>query len=247
MLTIHLDNLPSACLGSAALDTACSTRCFASSSLAFVQVPTLINIAFSTHQCFSAIDSLASLHLQGALSVPHLLVSHVFEEVLHMAAPSEGGRSFCEGMQDELADILMRTVNIISNFFEMLDLDKNGNVELADLHRMQVCLHFTTYHKCFACYAEAFERVQAPGTCRKCTKGWHHLLVSGKSSLCTVIFAVRQVCMTTFAACNSFGLNISKHSGGREAYTDLEQLHLQDSKLSGCICYARSLHDRKAA
>ena len=55
-----------------------------------------------------------------------------------MAAPSEGGRSLCEGMQDELGDILMRTVNIISNFFEMLDLDKNGNVELADLHRMQV-------------------------------------------------------------------------------------------------------------
>lgn len=58
-----------------------------------------------------------------------------------MAAPSEGGRSFCEGMQDELGDVLMRTVNIISNFFEMLDLDKNGNVELADLHRMQVCLY----------------------------------------------------------------------------------------------------------
>lgn len=57
-----------------------------------------------------------------------------------MAAPSEGGRSLCEGMQDELGDILMRTVNIISNFFEMLDLDKNGNVELADLHRMQVRL-----------------------------------------------------------------------------------------------------------
>lgn len=55
-----------------------------------------------------------------------------------MAAPSEGGRSLCEGMQDELGDVLMRTVNIISNFFEMLDLDKNGNVELADLHRMQV-------------------------------------------------------------------------------------------------------------
>ena len=72
--------------------------------------------------------------------MPHLLVSHVFEEVLHMAAPSEGGRSLCEGMQDELGDILMRTVNIISNFFEMLDLDKNGNVELADLHRMQVSM-----------------------------------------------------------------------------------------------------------
>lgn len=55
-----------------------------------------------------------------------------------MAAPSEGGRSLCEGMLDELGDILMHTVNIISNFFEMLDLDRNGNVELADLHRMQV-------------------------------------------------------------------------------------------------------------
>ena len=77
--------------------------------------------------------------VQGALSVPHLLVSHVFEEVLHMAAPSEGGRSFCEGMQDPLGDTLMRTVNILSSFFAMLDLDKNGNVELADLHRMQVC------------------------------------------------------------------------------------------------------------
>ena len=64
-----------------------------------------------------------------------------------MAAPSEGGRSFCEGVQDELADILMRTVNIISNFFEMLDLDKNGNVELADLHRMQVCWRSTTCHR----------------------------------------------------------------------------------------------------
>lgn len=82
--------------------------------------------------------AICSFVVQGALSVPHLLVSHVFEEVLHMAAPSEGGRSLCEGMQDELGDILMRTVNIISNFFEMLDLDKNGNVELADLHRMQV-------------------------------------------------------------------------------------------------------------
>lgn len=68
--------------------------------------------------------------------MPHLLVSHVFEEILHMATPSEG--SFCEGVQDELGDNLMRTVNIISSFFEMLDLDKNGNVELADLHRMQV-------------------------------------------------------------------------------------------------------------
>ena len=55
-----------------------------------------------------------------------------------MAAPSEGGQSYCEGVQDELGDTLMRTVNIISSFFEMLDLDKNGNVELADLHRMQV-------------------------------------------------------------------------------------------------------------
>lgn len=78
--------------------------------------------------------------LQGALSVPHLLVSHVFEEILHMAAPSEGGQSVCEGMQDPLGDILMRTVNILSSFFAMLDLDKNGNVELADLHRMQVRL-----------------------------------------------------------------------------------------------------------
>ena len=48
------------------------------------------------------------------------------------------GKSYCEGVQDELGDTLMRTVNIISSFFEMLDLDKNGNVELADLHRMQV-------------------------------------------------------------------------------------------------------------
>ena len=55
-----------------------------------------------------------------------------------MAAPSEGGRSTCEGVQDELGDVLMSTVNIISSFFEMLDLDKNGNVELADLQRMQV-------------------------------------------------------------------------------------------------------------
>lgn len=55
-----------------------------------------------------------------------------------MAAPSEGGQSYCEGVQDELGDTLMRTVNIISSVFEMLDLDKNGNVELADLHRMQV-------------------------------------------------------------------------------------------------------------
>jgi len=70
--------------------------------------------------------------------VPHLLVCQVFEELLHMAAPSEGGQSYCEGVQDELGDTLMRTVNIISSFFEMLDLDKNGNVELADLHRMQV-------------------------------------------------------------------------------------------------------------
>ena len=75
---------------------------------------------------------------QGALSVPHLLVCQVFEELLHMAAPSEGGQSYCGGVQDELGDTLMRTVNIISSFFEMLDLDKNGNVELADLHRMQV-------------------------------------------------------------------------------------------------------------
>ncbi len=70
--------------------------------------------------------------------MPHLLVCQVFEELLHMAAPSEGGQSYCEGVQDELGDTLMRTVNIISSFFEMLDLDKNGNVELADLHRMQV-------------------------------------------------------------------------------------------------------------
>ena len=70
--------------------------------------------------------------------MPHLLVSHVFEEVLHMAAPSDGGHSYCEAVPDDLGDTLMRTVNIISSFFEMLDLDKNGNVELADLHRMQV-------------------------------------------------------------------------------------------------------------
>ena len=78
--------------------------------------------------------------------MPHLLVSQVFEEVLHMAAPSEGGRSFCEGMRDEIGDVLMRTVNIISSFFEMLDLDKNGNVELADLHRMQVSSQCLDYH-----------------------------------------------------------------------------------------------------
>lgn len=81
------------------------------------------------------------LVVQGALSVPHLLVSHVFEEVLHMAAPSEAGRSYMEGMQDDMVDRLTRTVNIISSFFELLDLDKNGSVELSDLHRMQVCCH----------------------------------------------------------------------------------------------------------
>lgn len=77
---------------------------------------------------------------QGALSVPHLLVSHEFEEVLHMAAPSEGAQSYMEGMQDDMVDRLTRTVNIISSFFELLDLDQNGSVELGDLHRMQVCL-----------------------------------------------------------------------------------------------------------
>lgn len=55
-----------------------------------------------------------------------------------MAAPSESGRSFLEGMQDDMVDRLTRTVNIISSFFELLDLDKNGSVELSDLHRMQV-------------------------------------------------------------------------------------------------------------
>ena len=72
--------------------------------------------------------------------MPHLLVSHEFEEVLHMAAPSEGGQSYMEGMQDDMVDRLTRTVNIISSFFELLDLDQNGSVELGDLHRMQVCL-----------------------------------------------------------------------------------------------------------
>lgn len=82
---------------------------------------------------------LAYVMVQGALSIPHLLVSHVFEEVLHMAAPSDAAGSYTEGMQDDMVERLTRTVNIMSSFFEMLDLDKNGSVELADLHRMQVC------------------------------------------------------------------------------------------------------------
>jgi hypothetical protein len=67
-----------------------------------------------------------------------------------MATPSEGGQSYCEGVQDELGDTLMRTVNIISSFFEMLDLDKNGNVELADLHRMQVSDSALCKGRCFS-------------------------------------------------------------------------------------------------
>ncbi len=110
-----------------------------------------------------------SCFVQGALSVPHLLVCQVFEELLHMAAPSEGGQSYCEGVQDELGDTLMRTVNIISSFFEMLDLDKNGNVELADLHRMQVsdsALYNRSRFSLQCCIAAACTRLR-PYVCNK--------------------------------------------------------------------------------
>ena len=109
---------------------------------------TVINMSCHLLMLLQSLRSDCELMSQGSLSVPHLLVSHVFEEVLHMAAPSEGGRSTCEGVQDELEDVLMRTVNIISSFFEMLDLDKNGNVELADLQRMQVARYLCSQPFC---------------------------------------------------------------------------------------------------
>ena len=34
--------------------------------------------------------------------------------------------------------MLSQALNIVGTVFEMLDRDKNGAVELADLHRMQV-------------------------------------------------------------------------------------------------------------
>ena len=88
-----------------------------------------------------------------------------------MATPSEGGQSYCEGVQDELGNTLMRTVNIISSFFEMLDLDKNGNVELADLHRMQVSDSALCNRCCFSlqcCIAAACTRLcLRPYVCNK--------------------------------------------------------------------------------
>ena len=42
------------------------------------------------------------------------------------------------GLHDDLIEMLSQALNIVGTVFEMLDRDKNGAVELADLHRMQV-------------------------------------------------------------------------------------------------------------
>ena len=41
-------------------------------------------------------------------------------------------------LQDDLVDLLSRSIKITDTLFTMLDKDRNGAVELADLHRMQV-------------------------------------------------------------------------------------------------------------
>ncbi|KAK9811376.1 hypothetical protein WJX72_002779 [[Myrmecia] bisecta] len=72
---------------------------------------------------------------QGMVSLPHLLTSHVFEEVLQLhTTPESDDRNMLE---KDLVNGVARTITTLDQLFTMLDLDKNGFVELSDLHRMQ--------------------------------------------------------------------------------------------------------------